>query len=324
MLLHSCRSTALLLLCVLHTVCLWPARAGAERAPGALIQVTMRSTVGVVLDEIPAAMRDTVAASYLHMPDTFWQDRATMQIEHTFYRLIYRPFYYSEPKGPLPLPPARLWSIQLAQAGAQRQTFQGHDAVLLPYKFSTTILTDAASPAQAEPRLSTVGDVWHEPFHLPLDPEFLLQRTGLACMNEAGYPPNTADSENARFLFDQDCDVETPETAVCHLTAPLPTESCRQALRRHVGRVDTQMHFERLPWDARLAHQVRIGTPTHDAHPDLQVIGSALKENRIIYRYIPFDSCAITEGCVRGSGWRRLLQTFVGAALPGECRRGLA
>ena len=183
----------------------------------------MRSTVGVVLDEIPAAMRDTVAASSLHMPDTFWQDRATMQIEHTFYRLIYRTYFYGEPKGPLPLPPARLWSIQLAQAGAQRQTFQGHDAVLLPYKFSTTILTDAASPAQTEPRLSTVGDVWHEPFHLPLDPEFLLQRTGLACMNEAGYSPNTADSENARFLFDQDCDVETPETAVCHLTAPLST-----------------------------------------------------------------------------------------------------
>jgi hypothetical protein len=91
---------------VLSTVCLWPARAAAEQAPGALIQVTMRSTVGVVLDEIPIGMRDRIAASYLHMPDTFWQDRAIMQLEHTFYRLVYRFFFYSQPKGPLPLPPA--------------------------------------------------------------------------------------------------------------------------------------------------------------------------------------------------------------------------
>jgi hypothetical protein len=293
---------------VLSTVFLSPSGAAAEQAPGALIQVTMRSTVGVVLDEIPTGMRDTVAESYLQMPDTFWQDRAIMQLEHTFYRLIYRNFYYGQTKGTLPLPPVRLWSIRLAAAGAQSQAFQGHDAVLLPYEFSTTILTDAASAAQAEPMLSTVGGVWHEPFALPLDPEFLLQRTGLACIDEAEFPLNTADSENARFLFDQDCDVGTPATASCHLTAPLPTESCRQALRRHVGRVDTRMRFERLQWDARLANQVRIGALTYDAHPDLQVIGSALKENRIIYRYIPADSCAIVEGCVRGSGWRRLLQ----------------
>jgi len=308
MLLNTRRFAWLVITCSLIQVSLLRSLSAAERAPGALIKVRMKSTVGVVLDEVPAAMRDAVAASYLQMPTTFWQDRAKMQLEHAIYRLTYRGFFYDTPKGPLPLPPVRLWSVVLEARGAQRGTFQGHDAVLIPYDFTTTILTDVESPAQAEPKLSGVGGVWHEPFQLPLDPEFLLQRTGLACIDEDGFPPNTADSENARFLFDHTCDVETPETAICHLTAPLPTESCTQALKKHVGRVDTQMHFERRPWDAGLADQVRIGTPTHRAHPDLQVIGSALHDHRIIYRYIPADSCALAEGCVKGAGWRRLLQ----------------
>lgn len=296
------------LTCSLLNVTLLQPLSAHEQAPGALIKVTFSSTAGVVLDDIPTAMRDKVAASYLKMPNAFWIDRANMQLEHTLYRLTYRNFFYNKPKGPLPLPPQDLWSVTLDVAGAQRKTFQGHDTVLIPYEFTTTILTDGESLAQAEPKLSKVGGVWDEPFKLPLDPEFLLQRTGLACIDEDGFPLNTADSENARFLFDQDCDVETPETAACHLTEPLPSESCTQALKRHVGRVDTRMRFTRLPWNAGLANQVRIGTPTPHGHPDLEVIGEALSDNRIIYRYIPADSCAITEGCVAGAGWRRLLQ----------------
>ena len=306
-LLSARHGTWLLLMCLLTQAGLLRSLLAQEPAPGALIQVTMHSTVGVVLDEIPIAMRKKVAASYLHMPNSFWKERAKMQVEHTIYRLIYRNFFYNEPKGTLPLPPERLWSITLEAPRAQRQTFHGHDVVLIPYTFTTTLLTDVASPAQVEPKLAKVDGVWNEPFKLPLDPEFLLQRTGFACLDEDGYPPNSADSENARFLFDQECDVETPETAVCHLTEPLPTESCTQALRRHVGLVHTEMRFVRLPWNADLADQVRVGTPSEHARPDLQVIGSALHDNRIIYRYIPADSCAITEGCVQGPGWRRLL-----------------
>jgi Lysyl oxidase len=306
--LNTRRLTCLVITYALIHVALVHSLSAADQAPGVLITVMMRSTVGIVLDEVPAAMRDTVAASYLQQPDTFWQDRAKRQIEHTIYGLIYRGSRYSTPKGSLPLPPAHLWLVTLAPTGAQRETVQGHDAVLIPYAFTTTILADVESPAQAEPTLSGVGGVWDEPFALPLDPEFLLQRTGLACINETGFPPNTADSENARWLFDHTCAVETPEIAVCHLTEPLPTESCTEALTKYVGRVDTQMHFERRPWDTGLANHVRIGTPTHHGYPDLQVIGSALHDHRIIYRYIPADACAIAEGCVKGAGWRRLLQ----------------
>jgi hypothetical protein len=50
------------------------------------------------------------------------------------------------------------------------------------------------------------------------------------------------------------------------------------------------------------------GKLTDRTRPDLQVIGSTLRDDRIIYRNIPIDSCALAEGCVRGIGWRRLLQ----------------
>ena len=79
----------LLSVCTLINVSLLRSLSANAQTPGALLQVTLSSTVGVVLDDIPAVMRDTVAASYLKMPTTFWKDRATMQIEHTTYRLIY-------------------------------------------------------------------------------------------------------------------------------------------------------------------------------------------------------------------------------------------
>jgi len=192
----------------------------AEQAPGALIHVTMRSTVGVVLDDIPVDLRDQVAASYLQMPSTFWQERANRQIEHTLYRLIYRNFFYSKPKGLLPLPPKDLWSVTLDAAGAQHKTFQGHEAVLIRYELTTTILTDVDSPATAEPRLSRVGGVWNEPFKLPLDPEFLLQRTGFACVDEDALPPHTADSENVRFLESLATVIVTDEPTPVTITCP--------------------------------------------------------------------------------------------------------
>jgi hypothetical protein len=100
---------------------------------GALIRATLQSKVGVVLDEIPPAQREAIAASYLQMPASFWQERAVMQLDHTSYRLTYRGFYYDAPKGSLPLPPKDLWRITLAKRGAQRKRFQGHDVVLIAY-----------------------------------------------------------------------------------------------------------------------------------------------------------------------------------------------
>ncbi len=67
-----------------------------------------------------------------------------------------------------------------------------------------TLLSDRDFPGEAERKLRRVGGVWKEPLSFPLDPEFLFQRTGYACMDEDGVSAGTAESENAWQLFDQD------------------------------------------------------------------------------------------------------------------------
>ncbi len=280
----------------------------ALRAPGALVDAELRSRVGVVLDEIPGPERAAAARYYLEKPATFWVARAKRQLAHTTYRLTYRNFYYddSEHRQMLALPPEEVWNVELQGKARRITTTDGHDAVEIGYVFHSTIVTDAASPGAAEPRLRRVGGVWKEPFNLPLDPEFLFQRTGYACVDEDGYPLGTAESENVAQMFDQECDVETADTGSCHYTE-LPTESCLDALANHVGRVDTNLRLERIPYTAARAKASRVGTFTHPDLPDLAVLADKLQNNWVEYRYIPSDSCAITEQCVGGSGWRRLL-----------------
>jgi hypothetical protein len=90
------------------------------------------------------------------------------------------------------------------------------------------------------------------------------------------------------------------------VTLPAPTQSCAKAIASGIGGVATTMSFTRLPWDPALAASVRVGTaggPTA-----LEVLTEGIEDNRVEYRYIPPDSCAIAEGCVGGPGWRRLLK----------------
>ncbi|MCW5892165.1 MAG: hypothetical protein KIT14_16715 [bacterium] len=286
-------------------VALWAGRAAAD--PGALVRITTRARVGVLLDEIPPAMRDRVAAALLAAPPAFWEARARMQLETTTYRLVYRSFYYPARTGrrQLPLPPAEAWTVTTEPP--KRARLQGHDMVLAPYRLETVLLSDPASPALSEPKLRRAGGSWHEKFQLPADPELLLQRTGFACMDEAEFPPNSVDEENARAFFDDQCTVEKPGALSCHLTPPLPKESCRKALKRHVGRVPVALRFTRLRWDPAVADRYRVGEVTAPTG-DLAVVREGLFDHRLEYRYIPADSCAVAEGCVKGTGWRRLLK----------------
>ena len=276
------------------------------RSEGALIQLKMESQVGVLLDEIPAEWRDDVAAALLARPASYWLAQAQQQVQLTKNRLYFRNFFY-EDKGQLPLPPKELWTFALDNAGPARQNLAGHDLIMIGYTFTSTLLTDLASPALAEPALEEVGGVWEEPFVFPADPDFLLQRTGNACINEGGFPPNSFDSENISIYYDYTCLANSGGPSGCHRTQ-LPTLSCREALTAQIGEVGTAMRFERLAWDASLADEVRIGDVTTVDAPDLAVVGSDLKTNRIIYRYITPDSCALAEQSVGDSGWRRLLQ----------------
>ncbi|MCA9919608.1 MAG: hypothetical protein KC445_16735, partial [Anaerolineales bacterium] len=272
---------------------------------GALISLGMSSQAGILLDEYPLEMRDEVAAAIADQSDAFWIELAQRQVALTYNRLHFRPFFYAD-KGQLPLPPQSLWHIELSGAPT-RQTINNHELILMAYTFSSTLLTSLDEPAKAEPALAEVGGVWDEPFILPPDPTQLLQRTSNACLNEGGFPPNSYDSENVDIFYDYTCTADSGGAAGCHRTT-LPSLSCLQALNATVGTVETAVRFTRLPWDEALANQVRIGEVVSEDAPDLLVVSEDLQNYRIIYRYFPSNSCALAEGCVNGTGWRRLLQ----------------
>jgi hypothetical protein len=274
--------------------------------PGALIQTSIDGQVGVLLDEFPGSVREQMVSLILDQSEEVWRARAERQVRLTKRRLNFRNFHY-EGKGQLPLPPRQLWSINLDPAGPTRQTIQGHDLITMDYSFSSLLLTGADAPGEAEPALDQVGGVWLEPMLFPIDPDHLLQRTGNACLNEAGFPPNSFDSENVWDFYDFSCEAGSGGALGCHRTR-LPELSCRQALAAHVGGIETPVRFERLPWDEALAATVRLGPLPVAQQPDLAVVGQDLATNRIVYRYIEPDNCALEEGAVGGSGWRRLLQ----------------
>ena len=278
---------------------------------GSLIQLQMTSIVGVLLDEYPADMRDRVADALAQQPESIWLSRALQQIDLTYNRLHFRDFVYRREgitnRWQLPHPPRDLWEVTFNPAGAERRTVDGHDLVVWEYTFTSILLSDEASAGRAEPNLAQIGGVWEEPFVLPVDPTQLLQRTGNTCINEAGFPPNSYDSENVASFYDYTCTADSVGMTGCHRTFT-PTLSCTQALRTWVGATSTVMRFERLPWDETLADSVRRGPLTTTLGPDLMVVEEELYNHRLIYRYFGPDDCAYNEGNVGGTGWRRLLQ----------------
>lgn len=289
---------------------------GAAGDPGALIKATMSSQVAVVLDEIPAARRDAVAASLMAKDEAFWIARARAQVNMTKYRLAFRTFYYTEGmRQQLPLPPDAQWKVTVVaddegSTKGRRAMIGTHDVVMVDYAFDATLLSTADSPGLTEPELAKVGGVWDEPFILPADPELLFQRTGYACMDEVGFPLNSVDSEETAVFYDQECVTQGELSRTeCHQTA-LPKDSCVDALDKSVGKIETKVHFERLPWDKAVADAVRVGEVSNETGPDIRagVKSEIFPPPKVIYRYIPEGDCTLAEKCVGGAGWRRLLQ----------------
>jgi hypothetical protein len=129
-------------------------------------------------------------------------------------------------------------------------------------------------------------------------------------MDEDEFPSESVDEENASGFYDDQCKAEIPNNLSCHQTLPLPTKSCDRAVRDAIGRKTVALRFERLPWDAAIASQVRRGPVTVQDSPDLAVVATGeqgLSNNRVIYRYFAPGHCALVESCVGAPGWRRLL-----------------
>jgi hypothetical protein len=285
---------------------------GPAEDPGALLDATMASQVGVLLDEIPMSERDRVAQAIIAQPMSFWITRATNQAKLTTYRLVFRQLYYpftsdgKPTRDSLPLTLPTAWNITFTGA-PQRTMVMGHDMVTVSYNLATTILTTFESPGKSQPELGKIGGTWDEPFVFPVDPELVFQRTGYACMDESEFPPNSVDSEEVDSFYDQTCGVEAMETHTgCHYSA-LPQLSCIDALKT-IGSVSTKLHFERVPWDGSVADKVRSGAVTTDAGANLTPYSDEFHINRVTYRYIDSSSCTLVEKCVGGTGWRRLLQ----------------
>jgi hypothetical protein len=277
----------------------------APKPEGALIAVSFEGQVGVLLDELPAELRDRAVAQLIAESEPFWVSRARAQLALSNYRLVLRNYFYDEEeaKGQLPLPPESLWRFELSGA-PERIDAGGHDLVVVAYHYTSTLLTSTESAAEAEPALAEPGGRWEEDLVLPVDPELLMQRIGYACADEEQFPPGSVDGENVGTLYDQECEGGESD---CHVTEEVD-EDCIAALERAVGTLASPLVFERLAWDARLANASRVEVVTQPDAAEIAVIGDGLDVQRMIYRYIEPDSCAVVEGCVGGSGWRRLLQ----------------
>lgn len=168
-----------------------------------------------------------------------------------------------------------------------------------------TVQSNENEPTTPNPRRTATPD--NAENENTADPTQLLQRTGNACINEGGFPPNSFDSENINIFYDYSCTADSGGAAGCHRTQ-LPTLSCVQALNAAVDAVETAVRFQRQEWDEALADEVRLGEIVSADAPDLRVVSEDIQNYRIIYRYFAPNSCAIAEACVNGSGWRRLLQ----------------
>jgi hypothetical protein len=279
--------------------------------PGALVRTQMTSTVGVLLDEIPAASRDAVAQTMLAKPNDFWIARARRQIDLTTYRLVFRYAYYAAQKYTkrmqLTLPPPPVQRVTLSGL-PRRATIDGHDLVVVDYTLDSTLVTDSASPGISEPKLANIGGKWSEPFTFPIDPELIFQRTRFACLDEAEFPPQSTDSEEVDSFYDDSCKVEKALSQTgCHQTE-LPTESCVDAVKSKIGHISTTVDYTRLPWNAATANEFRVGVITNPTGSNLTPESEEFRTNRITYRYFPPNDCALVEQCVGAPGWRRLLQ----------------
>jgi hypothetical protein len=323
---------------------------------GAIVDVSMDSTVGVLLDDLaalPAAEAARIEADVLSQPLAFWQRRARMQLRLTTQRQYFRHLYHGPPTtgferekatianpvaGQLPLPPMvdpngnNLWTKDITIALPPKiETIDGHKLAVVRYSYKGSLLTDKDSPARSDKELAVVGGKVAEPHQLPVDPDLLRQRTGLACLTETEFPANSVDSENAWRFFEQSC---TRTDAECHSKEDIQggnvREDCEGALRKHIGLVKTELRFERKPYQRSVADRLRVGTVSKDKKgrilkgADMTVRKDDLAINRLVWKYVSHESCEVQESemsdnrkvsCVvrpddierDGGGWRHVL-----------------
>jgi hypothetical protein len=105
---------------------------------GVLVRLSMASTVGILLDEIPEESRGDVRQYY--QDEQFWTELAKAQVRMMKTRFYLRGFYHPQEEnlGPLPLPPEKtdddrdLWKIAFTTAPT-RDHIDGHAVLVRDY-----------------------------------------------------------------------------------------------------------------------------------------------------------------------------------------------
>jgi len=235
---------------------------------GALIDVNLLGKVGVRLTDLPVAMREHMQTEVLSQDSGFWLDRAAFQMELVDQNLYYRG--YADPnRGSLPLPPTDVWELALSGPAYYDAT---EDAVVQEFSFHTVLVTSEESPLHADPFLASVGGILEESILVTLDPV-------------AQYQSYYYISPTAKAV--------APGTRV---PPPAPGTS-----------LSLTVYFERLPWNSATAQQYNVGE-IFEGIPQLRVMPEGLENHYIEWVYVPERSCVVSEACVTGTGWRRLLR----------------
>jgi hypothetical protein len=250
--------------------------------------------------------------------DEFWLARARKQLSLTKVRMTFRTTYYpTDSSGKFTryqlLPPYDDFDITFSGA-ARKAVIDGHELVVREYSARAFMVGQAGSARVSDPALKRVGGRVVERFVLPVDPQLLVQRTGLACMDEATFPLNSVDEDAVDSYYDDLCEAEPPRASrsapcnQCHCTEVV-SRSCVDALRAEVGRAKTALTFTRVAWDEATAAswEARNQVQLNPASTGADLVGDKEKLHKMIvhYKYYPAGSCE-TKECVGGSGWRRV------------------
>mgnify|MGYP002622083995 CR=1 FL=1 len=290
--------------------------------PGALIDVTIRGTVGVLLADTSSTHEaNRYAAHFLKKNNKHWDPLIKLQSHYSDYQFQFRR-YFSEAGSHLSLPDDSLFEINyLGPSRRQLWTTPGsnltHDAIVQDYSIHVVIVTDYHSPCISDPAFCSVGGSITEYVEVPLDPVVFIQRTGKACLVESNYPPYSWDSDLPYSLYLSYCeadfvrppDAEEWECLTCHCTPPYPELDCLEALDLKTGRVTLEATFTRLPYQSALANQWRY-EPNGAPHLGANLI--PIKKDMLIgyenYRYFAEDAIEVHEQCVGEPGWRKIIK----------------
>ncbi|RIB05223.1 hypothetical protein C2G38_2281493 [Gigaspora rosea] len=256
---------------------------------GALVETFFKSTIGVLLDEFSESfgIREKVANYYLGQSDDFWFKKAQMQTKFTEHRQAHRVYYYFNKKQ-LTLPPEQVWEFNLGKA--YRTKIGVHDYIAVDVDFYSVLVTNAKTINTSEPALNIIDGKWSDHWILPVDPEFLLQKTGFACIDKSY--TLTVESENIWAYYNDSCETEPQPTS------EYPAICCADVLNQNVGFVNVTITWHRIPYTENVAKKYRFGNHSSTFSDLVGIHKNLLEETRVAYRYHGRNSCELHEQCI--------------------------